>query len=128
MSLKSKHLKFTLKNIMRVEQNSFITKITSILFIGSLVIFDRMYSMDSEVFIAIALVIFLWVIDSSLSYRKELYRKHYDHIKTLPEDGADLLLENNTSLQKNDPLKFFFSKKIFAFYGILILIFLLFLG
>lgn len=122
MENKTKHLEMIQGVVNRLSTNSFLLKGWSVLLISALFALSAPGRNMAFVFIAYVPAIVFWGLDGYFLWQERLFRKLYDHVRTL---NAETDFSMDTTAFRSDPstknwLDAVSSTTIMAFHGTLI--------
>lgn len=118
MENKQKHLEFIQNAINRMANNSFIIKGWCVTIISVLFTLSEKENNPSFIIILLLPIISFWLLDAYFLKLEREYRKLYDEVRI--KENIDFCM--NTEKVRVCITDTFFSKSIFAFYFLLIII------
>ena len=93
MESKLKHLEMIQAVINRMANNSFLLKGWSVTLISALLALAAANSDRRFVFVAILPLLMFWLLDAYFLRQERLFRKLYDHVRTLAESAIDFSMD-----------------------------------
>jgi hypothetical protein len=123
MDAKLEHLRLIQAVITRMASNSFLLKGWGVTLISAIFALAAGKSNRSFVFIAFFPAIMFWILDAYFFWQERLFRKLYDHVRTLDSANTDFSMDTTLFTKTtNSWVEVFFSKTLFIFHGTVIAI------
>lgn len=127
MERKLKHLEFIQNTITRMSHNSFLLKGWAVTLVGALFALSTKSIDGGIVLIAILLTAMFWLLDAYYLSKEHLFRLHYDAVRLKEPDEIDFsMTPEQTGSSRTDMVVKLFSPTQFYFYGVLVVIVVLF--
>ena len=127
MERKLKHLDFIQNTITRMSHNSFLLKGWAVTLVGALFALSQKEIDGGITFIAILLSVMFWVLDAYYLSKEHLFRLLYDEVRVKePEDIDFSMTPTQTNSSYTDLVVKLTSPTQMYFYGVLVLIIVLF--
>ncbi len=127
MERKLKHLDFIQNTITRMSHNSFLLKGWAVTLVGALFALSSKNIDSGITVIAMLLTIMFWLLDAYYLSKEHLYRLHYDEVRVKKPDEIDFsMTPTQTNSSYTDLFVKFTSPTQLSFYGVLVLIIVLF--
>ena len=127
MERKLKHLDFIQNTITRMSHNSFLLKGWAVTLVGALFALSSKDIGSGITVIAMLLAMMFWLLDAYYLSREHLYRLHYDEVRVKKPDEIDFsMTPNKSNSSYTDLFVKFTSTTQVSFYGVLVLIIVLF--
>lgn len=117
-SSKHEHLKMIQNVVDRLASNSFSLKGWSVVLISAM--FALASSDDHQFFLYLAYfpAVIFWGLDGYFLHQERLFRRLYDHVRTLKEGNIDFSMNISKVKKKGDTwFSATFSKTLIAFHG-----------
>lgn len=118
MEKKQKHLEFIQNVVNRMANTSFLLKGWSITIIAGLFAYSAKEGAKEALWLGIALTMVFWFLDSCFLWHERMFRKLYDHVRTMKDDDIDF---NMDQMQFADQCKWYkapISLTLLPFYGV----------
>lgn len=120
---KLKHLELIQGVINRLSTNSFSLKGWGVVLISAIFALAAANNQSLLVLIGFIPGIVFWGLDGFFLWQEQLYRKLYDHVRTLEDESIDFSMNTTPFKSGNAPtwIKATFSKTLIPFHGVLLL-------
>jgi hypothetical protein len=118
MENKRKHLEFIQNVINRMAANSFFLKGWTVTLVSAIFVLSQKDADGAYILVAVLPIVTFWILDGFFLRQERLFRKLYDHVKTLSEDQIDFSMNTsvfNSSVQ--NWLLVTISRTLILFYG-----------
>lgn len=120
MSQKIKHLEFIQNVVSRLASDSFRIKGWTVILISAFFVLLIRENRVGLIGIGFLPVLFFWGLDGYFLWQERLYRKLYDHVRTLRDEDIDFSMDASTF--GATWLRAVFSRTLVSFYGAFIVL------
>jgi len=122
MLSKHVHLEMLQGVVNRLSHNSFLLKGWAVILISTMFALAAKDAQILFVYIAYFPAIVFWCLDGYFLHQEKLFRKLYDHVRELPEDGIDFSMDTSKVKDEVQHLALtIISKTLLAFHGVILI-------
>ena len=93
MEPKLKHLELIQGAVNRLASDSFRMKGWTVVLVAALFVLLARHEQPMVAYIALFPVVAFWGLDGYFLWQERLFRAHYDHVRTLPDDEIDFSMD-----------------------------------
>ena len=95
MERKGKHLEFIQGTVNRLSTNSFLLKGWSVVLVSALFALAAADFSRYFIYLAYFPAIAFWILDGYLLWQERLFRRLYDHVRSLDEEAIDFSMDTS---------------------------------
>ena len=121
MSSKHVHLEMIQGVVNRLSHNSFLLKGWTVILVSAMFALAAKDAQILFVYLAYFPAIAFWCLDGYFLHQEKLFRKLYDHVRKLPEDGIDFSMDTSKVKDEVQHLaSVILSKTLVTFHGVVL--------
>ena len=122
MSSKHTHLEMIQGIVNRLSHNSFLLKGWTVILVSAMFALAVKDAQLLFVYLAYFPSIAFWCLDGYFLHQERLFRKLYDHVRSLPEEDIDFSMNTSMVKEEIEPwISVTLSKTLIAFHGVILI-------